>query len=463
VARKPRRILDPIHSLIEFETEFDEVCWRIIETPQFQRLRRVKQLGFSEFVYPGATHSRFTHSIGVFHTARQLARIIRVIQGEKFDPHRAQTALAAALVHDLGHGPFSHAFEDVLRKLEMGKHEARSVKLIERSEVTKILDSYKPRFSSGVAEIINNKVPEDIYAAIVSSQFDADRLDYVRRDRFMTGTQSSAIDFDWLRANLEIHRVRFGQDEKALREIDTLVVGQKALLAAEAYVLGLFHLYQSVYFHKATRSAEKIFSALLARIFELALNSKVANTGLSEKHPLVQFAHTPDDLDAFSNLDDHVILGAIPLLCQAPDKCISELSHRLSRRKLYKAIDVTTRLQTAYSHIADEAERDQQQRKSEAEIRIRLRDSGLLESGDSVPLALEDVVSRDPYQKGQGDEAALSMIYAIDRTDELKELSSLSKVVAALKKYEVYRIYFREEDESTKRTVDKIIEEYSHA
>jgi HD superfamily phosphohydrolase len=157
----------------------------------------------------------------------------------------------------------------VLKKMGLGKHEATSVRIIKNGEVADVLNSYVPNFANSVAQIIENKVPEDIYAAIVSSQFDADRLDYMRRDRMMTGAQSSAIDFEWLMANLEVRRVKVGQDEQEVREIETLVVGQKAFLAAEAYVLGLFHLYPAVYFHKATRSAEKIFGALLMCIFQL--------------------------------------------------------------------------------------------------------------------------------------------------------------------------------------------------
>jgi uncharacterized protein len=150
---------------------FEQMCWKVIETRQFQRLRRVKQLGFSDFVYPGATHSRFSHSVGVFHVARQLASVIEAIRGDGYDSLRAKEALAAALVHDLGHGPFSHAFEDVLKHMGLGKHEAKSVQLIRGTEVAAALDTFAPRFADAVATIIGNKVPDDIYAAIVSSQF----------------------------------------------------------------------------------------------------------------------------------------------------------------------------------------------------------------------------------------------------------------------------------------------------
>jgi HD superfamily phosphohydrolase len=115
---KTQRIRDTVHNLIEFDAgEFEQTCWKVLNTRPMQRLRRIKQLGFSEFVYPGACHSRFAHSVGVFHTARQLAGVVRQRLGEqRYDSDEARLAMAAALVHDVGHGPFSHAFEDALKR-----------------------------------------------------------------------------------------------------------------------------------------------------------------------------------------------------------------------------------------------------------------------------------------------------------------------------------------------------------
>jgi uncharacterized protein len=117
---KHQRIRDPLYNLIEFPAdEFHDAMWRVIQTPQFQRLRRIKQLGFSELVYPGATHTRFAHSLGVFHTARKLMTIIKERLGDNaYQKTKVPVALAAALVHDLGHGPYSHAFEDVGKRLK---------------------------------------------------------------------------------------------------------------------------------------------------------------------------------------------------------------------------------------------------------------------------------------------------------------------------------------------------------
>ena len=181
---KPERIRDPIHDLIEFSREdFDQTVWDALESKEFQRLRRVKQLGFSELVFPGATHSRFAHSVGVFHTARRLSALIQNRLPDSFDVDRARIATAAALVHDLGHGPFSHAFEDALKRLGLARrHEDWTVAIVTgNTEVSEILSKYAPGFEKSVADLIASETPVDIYSAIVSSQFDADRLDYIRR------------------------------------------------------------------------------------------------------------------------------------------------------------------------------------------------------------------------------------------------------------------------------------------
>lgn len=456
---KLQRVRDPVHDLIEFdEKEFEQVCWNVVQTHQFQRLRRVKQLGFSDFVYPGAVHSRFAHSLGVFHTARKLARVIRSQLGESFQNRLAQEAIAAALVHDIGHGPFSHAFEDVLKKLKLGRHEDKSVRIIADTEVGAALDDFSPGFGTKVAEIIGNESPQDIYAAIVTSQFDADRLDYMRRDRMMTGTQSSAIDFEWLLANLQVKRVPLDQDGEKVGEVETLVVGQKAVLAAEAYVVGLFQLYPTIYFHKATRSAEKIFSALLMRVFELVIDGHVLDTGLPESHPIVRFAKEPGDLAVFQLLDDTVIWGAMPLLASAKDGCTNELATRLMNRKLYKARDISAELEAMYPKVmGGEREVEEKRREKEAEIRARLKESGLLSSAESIPLVLEDQVKRDPYKRHSGGGSAQKMIHAIDRSGALTDLSSLSDVVGSLEPFSAYRLYFSPDDPAVSSDLDKIV------
>lgn len=300
--QKPlQRIRDPLHNLIEFRVtdEFERSLWNIIQTRPFQRLRRVRQLGFSEFVFPGATHTRFSHSIGVFHTARQLMNVVRRHTGETGHIHQVDVALGAALVHDIGHGMFSHSFEEVGKalKLPMARHETVSELLIREGEIAEAFAAeLGAGFAKEVADVLKRKEPGNLYQSVVSSQFDADRLDYMQRDRLMTGVQSSGIDATWLMANLEIGKVKESADEAKAGDIDTLVLGPKAYHAAENYVLSLFQLYPNVYMHKTTRAAEKVFTSLMLRIFDRIRKRKLGSIGLPKGHPVRQFAEAPTDL-----------------------------------------------------------------------------------------------------------------------------------------------------------------------
>ena len=257
------RIRDPLHNLIVFDPEKDEwdkALWEILCSRHFQRLRRIKQLGFSELVYPGASHSRFSHSLGVFQTARELMRIVR---RQKSGRKRAREnyALAAAMLHDVGHGPFSHAFEEVFERLHLArvKHESISERLIRESEISETLKiNTGTDAADEIADIVIGSGRKSVHNAVVSSQFDADRLDYIRRDRMMTGTRHSSIDFDWLIENLDIDDVPTGMDEEGAGNIPTFVIGPKAIHAAEAYILGLFQLYPTVYFQQDDTRCRKI-------------------------------------------------------------------------------------------------------------------------------------------------------------------------------------------------------------
>lgn len=341
---RPQRIRDPLHDLIEFDTSrFDQMLWHVIQSPPFQRLRRVRQLGFSEYVYPGATHTRFAHSLGVLFNARRLMRNVkRYIGTDNFDQFRSEAALTAALLHDVGHGPFSHSFESIGKSLNLkyAKHEDVSDEIIRNTEVAEILDSYAPGMSKQVADIIGAKAPGDVYSSVVSSQFDADRLDYMQRDRMMSGTQHSEIDLTWLIANLELDAVPFGVEEEKVGEIETFVLSSKAIFAAETYVVGLFQLYPTVYFHKATRSAEKVFFFLFERVFRLVQQGDIDLVGLSKANPIVAFAENPDSLENALRLDDSVIWGSLAELCGSKDALIAQLATMLRERRLPKAIDL---------------------------------------------------------------------------------------------------------------------------
>lgn len=456
---RPQRIRDPLHNLIEFDTaasELEDVLWRVVQTRPFQRLRRVKQLGFSDLVYPGATHSRLAHSLGVFHTARRLMQVIRRHVPRPEDSKMTR-ALTAALVHDVGHGPFSHAFEKVGKRLglAMADHERVGDRLIRDSEIGSELRKLGSGLPDDVANIISGDGQSTIYSAVVSSQFDADRLDYMRRDRLMTGTQHGAIDFEWLMANLEVAEVSYGVDDTSLGRAETFVLGPKAILAAEAFVLGLFQLYPTVYFHKATRGAEMLFTELLAKVIPLVHDGDTHKTGLPEPHPLVRFAQCPDDLECALELDDTVVWGALSLMAEATDRSVAELAWRLRDRKLYKCVDVRVRIAR---EKGDEAAATAEADEVCAGVGDKLAEWEVAHTS-GAPRILLDEGSRSPYKRITDASGPLDQINIRTDGDRLVDLATRSSVVAAIAPFKLFRIYLADEDVDARRMIDACIGE----
>lgn len=168
----------------------------------------------------------------------------------------------------------------------------------------------------------------------------ADRLDYMQRDRLMTGVQNSGIYFNWLINNLEVGGFKIGNDEQESGSIETFVISNKAIYAAETYILALFHLYPTIYYHKTTRGAEKIFSEIMMRLINLVRDDSIDKTALPINHPIICFAKNPDDIEKVLTLDDTVFWGALPMLIEADDPLINKFSNWLWTRKLPKCIDI---------------------------------------------------------------------------------------------------------------------------
>ncbi len=415
---KLQRIRDPLHNLIEFRNEeLERTLWSVIQTRPFQRLRRVKQLGFSEFVFPGATHTRFAHSIGVFHTARQLMQTVERGLGDDNQDHHSKVALAAALVHDVGHGMFSHAFEKIGQKLDlkMARHEDVSEAIIRDDEISLVFEkAFGKGFSGQVADLLKQKAPRSLYDSIVSSQFDADRLDYMQRDRLMTGVQSSGVDATWLMANLEIGEVPSSSDNEKSVMVNTLVLGPKAYHAAENYVLSLFQLYPNVYFHKTTIAAEKLFTNLMIRLFELVREQGYKKVGLPFNHPFIRFAEEPTSLDYALELDDTVFWGALPMMAEAEDALIQHHAIALKKRHLPKCIDIRQRVEQQYPIQQDMS--DENRRERVAKVRLKCKDiiSGIKKLADErTPEELQvfvDDSKRNPYKRFQDSQSMLNQI-----------------------------------------------------
>ena len=338
-----QRIRDPVHGLVVFgggndpyQNETDRIAWRLLNTREFQRLRRIRQLGFSDLVYPGATHSRLAHAIGVYHTARQLIGVIRRRQDQPHDKERARVVLLAAMLHDIGHGPFSHVFEHASKAAGLSKrHEDWGAEIVQGdTEVNHVLREVDETLPEYVGALLKEENPEDIYATIVSSQFDADRLDYLQRDRLMTGVQFAHLDRDWLLDCLEVGSITIGEKEPVAAPC--LYLNFKGVRVAEEYLEARFRLYTMVYMHKTTRAAEKMLDVLLRtaardlRSDELARRDPILGYFTSEK-PL---------LDSYLNLDDAAVWSTLAALASSSHTQVSELADRLRHRRLYKCFDV---------------------------------------------------------------------------------------------------------------------------
>ena len=359
---------------------------------------------------------------------------------------RSHHALAAALVHDLGHGPFSHAFEEVGRRLDlkMAHHEHVSNLLIRDGEVSEALNTLGSGFANDVANVISSAGPGNIYSAVVSSQFDADRLDYMRRDSLMTGTQHGTIDFEWLIANLEVGSIPSGVDDKQVADVETFVLGPKAIHAAEAYVLGLFQLYPAVYLHKATRSAEKMMTELLVKVISETKQNGSGATGLSDRHPVIQFAKYPDNIERILQLDDTVVWGALSMMADASDSLIAEFSRRIRDRKLFKCIDVRARL----ASLAGDVD------KACASISGKI-EQWTSENANGNPRILVDQTSREPYKRFEESKGPLNQIRIKTTDNNLVDLGEKSKVVAAIEPFKLFRVYLSEDDTEAKSFVEQ--------
>lgn len=237
-------IRDPIHDYIEL----DELALALIDTPQVQRLRRVKQLGFSNLVYPGANHTRFEHSLGVYHLAGHLIKQV--------DEHQRNELLAAALLHDIGHGPFSHATEELIQRYTRKSHDDVE-ELLRKGEISEVLRDYSLSPSAVAKHIKGETYP----GQIINSEIDVDRMDYLVRDAHYTGVAFGLIDHVRL-----IHELGFNENK--------LVLNPGGLQAAESLLVSRFLMHPTVYFHHVSRIAESMCMHAAVYMIENGLSPK---------------------------------------------------------------------------------------------------------------------------------------------------------------------------------------------
>lgn len=335
---KEQRVRDPIHNLIKFSegTGIDSVLWNLVQTPEMQRTRRVRQLGFSDIVYPGATHSRFSHSLGTMQMSRKMLTILERNEAlPEMDDHslKKSATLCAALLHDIGHGPYSHVFEEVSKSRGIDiRHEAWTKKIINEGAVASVLSRYSEELLVCVRSFFERAPGFTPYTAIVSSQLDADRLDYLQRDRHFTGVGFGKIDVEWILDSLSIQKVP--HKERPYQ----FVVSKKGLQTIEGYLLAYADMYTSIYFHKTTRAAQLMFEEILKRI----LADENALDAIPDHNPVkAYFSKTKNHtLEEYLALDDSVLTNLVSEIARIDGLSTSVLAKRWVNRELFKCFQV---------------------------------------------------------------------------------------------------------------------------
>jgi hypothetical protein len=328
---------DPVHGLVSFENDEEAIVPALLEAAEVQRLRRIRQLGLTSYAYPGADHTRFSHAVGAAFVMTRFIRRMRSVDHDlpywqRMTTERAREALAAALLHDLGHGPFSHLFEDALPG---PRHEDWTTRVLldPSTEVHRILVHFDPSLPARVAELVHGRHELTFLARAVSGLFDVDRCDYLLRDAHATGVGYGSFDLDWL-----LRSLRLGIPERDGDSPPLAIDGAKGLPAIESFILARLFMFQQVYFHKASRASEW----LLTKILERARSLAVDGTRLPAMPPalLAMAREGQASLGDYLALDDAVLWVAISAWRSAADPVLADLSHRLYTRHLFKTYEL---------------------------------------------------------------------------------------------------------------------------
>jgi HD superfamily phosphohydrolase len=318
---------DSVHNIIRLRTDSDEgnLLVRLIDTAEFQRLRRIRQLGLAHFAYQGAEHSRFTHSLGAMHLA---TRTLAKLELSYAISDNARIAVrCAALLHDIGHGAFSHVAEPILGF----RHEEFTIEalLSDETEVGCVLREFSPDLPANVAAIIRGDFRPRALAQLVSSQLDVDRMDYLLRDSLMTGAKYGIFDLEWIIKSLEIDEAN-----------DRIYVAARGLYAVEDYLQARYYMFRQVYFHRTLRAAEAVLNALLRRAFDVYAADReklyVSQHSAFEKILKRERLSLKEHLE----LDDHDVMFHIKRWESADDSILADLAARFLHRRLFKAFDL---------------------------------------------------------------------------------------------------------------------------
>lgn len=376
---------DPIHGYIHIDLK---VVWDCLNTREFQRLRRIHQLGGDFQVYHTAEHTRFSHSLGVYEIVRRMVREIPDI-AESFSEYEKCTAMLAGLLHDIGHGPFSHAFESVSRC----RHEEFTQRiLLEDSEIHRILAAADPRLPRDIADIIAYRHPNDLLNQLVSGQLDADRMDYLLRDAYFTGTSYGTFDMERILRTIRI------QDAH-------LAVKESGIHSVEDYIMARYHMYWQVYLHPVARSYEIMIALLFERMKTLWKQKPSFFAGLEMFTPFLSGERVA--IEALFRLDEAAALYGFALLTQRSDPILRDLAARVLDRRLF-----------AYTQ-------------EEADTYAKICPIAKANGYDPQYYVHRDHVTQKPYSPYKGRQGT-HVIWIVDEQGTLSELSEKSAIVSAL-------------------------------
>ena len=405
---------DSVHNIIRVNTDTDEgrLVVSLVDTPEFQRLRRIRQLGLAYFAYQAAEHSRFTHSLGAFHLAARMVAKLRLTYNI---PDEVQTAVrVAALLHDIGHGPFSHVIESILDF----HHEDFTIEAVlsDETDVGRQLNRFSPQLATNVAAIIRGDFRPLALAQLVSSQLDVDRMDYLLRDSLMTGAKYGIYDLEWIIKSIEINEAD-----------DHLYVSAPGLYAVEDYLQARYYMYRQVYFHRTLRSAEAVLRMLLRRALQVFKDG--GDVWCATDTPMEKIlAGEKLNLREHLELDDNDIMFSIKRWQHAGDTIVADLAKRFLSRQLFKAFDLDM-------PEADRAEFITESRKIVAAAGFEPDYYFVEDAAGSVPYSF--------YSKDTSDHKNLIFVEDGFSRPTIREISSVSSAVRGLQEgYRIHRICF---------------------
>jgi HD superfamily phosphohydrolase len=396
---KKKIINDPVYGFITIPSE---LVFDLIEHPYFQRLRYIKQLGMTHLVYPGALHTRFHHALGAMHLMRTAIETI-CNKGQEITPEEQEAVTIAILLHDVGHGPFSHALEQTI------------VQGISHEDISTIMMDHLNRDLNGrlqmAMDIFNDTYPKKFLHQLVSSQLDMDRMDYLNRDSFFTGVSEGVISSERIIKMLNVVD-------------DHIVVEEKGIYSIENFLISRRLMYWQVYLHKTVIAAEQLLNKILKRARELALSGKplfatpALNYFLINNINKAAFKADDTNLEIFSSLDDADIMSAIKVWAGHEDLILATLCRHLIQRKLYH-VDISDK--PISQHKIENLIK-----LSEKKYRISTEEAGYF--------VFTDTIRNNAYKVGDGNIRILMKDGTIKDITDASDYSSLGALTKTVKK-----------------------------